>query len=186
MNELDTLIRQQLLRWPGMVETRWDVLRHLYLVIGNGFDWVDGRLVEYDIDSYDEDVARAEFFADIEEKEGHLANTMTGRRLRNNLNAEVALLRAQRQVRLDHLDTIAVMGHSYRPEQIGYADVRSMISPRYSKAFTVPEGAEESFRRGASEALRTVNAALWAFEGQWKEVELRNAVLGQIKKLNQP
>ncbi len=38
-------IRELLLEYPSLFKSRGDVLHHLFCVIGNGYEWVDGELV---------------------------------------------------------------------------------------------------------------------------------------------
>ena len=39
-------IRESLLYYPGIFDNALDVLHHMYCVIGNGYEWVNGELVE--------------------------------------------------------------------------------------------------------------------------------------------
>ena len=43
---LQNNIRESLLYYPGIFDNALDVLHHMYCVIGNGYKWVNGELVE--------------------------------------------------------------------------------------------------------------------------------------------
>jgi hypothetical protein len=44
----ETTIRRSLWRYPSLFANRADVLYHLFCIIGNGYDWVNGELVGID------------------------------------------------------------------------------------------------------------------------------------------
>jgi len=43
---LEENIRWSLLMYPTIHKSRGDVLHHMYFVLGNGYEWVDGRLID--------------------------------------------------------------------------------------------------------------------------------------------
>lgn len=43
---VENTIRQVLLLWPSISPNRFSVLEHLFITIGNGYEWQDGELVE--------------------------------------------------------------------------------------------------------------------------------------------
>lgn len=45
MNVVET-IQTLLLNYPTLFKTRMNCLEHMFLVVGSGFDWVDGELVD--------------------------------------------------------------------------------------------------------------------------------------------
>lgn len=55
--------------------TRQKCLDHLFCVIGNGYEWKDGELIDTDVD---ERVTRYTFIKDIEHAEPSLETKMTG------------------------------------------------------------------------------------------------------------
>lgn len=46
MASVERVVRNDLLLWPSLLVNRFSVLHHLFCVIGNGFEWKDGELVE--------------------------------------------------------------------------------------------------------------------------------------------
>ena len=46
MASVEQTVRNDLLLWPSIHVNRFSVLHHLFCVIGNGFEWKDGELVE--------------------------------------------------------------------------------------------------------------------------------------------
>lgn len=181
MTELDTLVRRMLLAYPMLFATRWDVLRHLYLVIGNGYHWADGRLVSASDRDETEEALRGAFFRDLDEFD----QEMCYRSARPDAAAEQALRRARRAFQLDHLDEIVHEGqHDAFPGALRGALTAGLASPAYSLAFTVPDGAEESFRRGAEEALRGLLPILLQLVELGAPMgDLRSATVNQIRKL---
>jgi len=43
---LEKNIRWALLSYPSLFQTRGDVLTSLYFVVGNGYDWIEGQLID--------------------------------------------------------------------------------------------------------------------------------------------
>jgi len=46
MASVEQTVRNDLLLWPSIHVNRFSVLHHLFCVIGNGYEWKDGELVE--------------------------------------------------------------------------------------------------------------------------------------------
>jgi len=46
MASVEQIVRNDLLLWPSIHVNRFSVLHHLFCVIGNGYEWKDGELVE--------------------------------------------------------------------------------------------------------------------------------------------
>ena len=53
MNSVDLLVENLIAQYPSIFGSRTSVLHHLFLVLGNGFEWHKGKLV----DKYKESVA---------------------------------------------------------------------------------------------------------------------------------
>lgn len=149
MTKLDALVRSALLHYPSLFGTRWDVLRHLYLVIGNGYEWIDGELVAVvGRDERTDEQAVAEFFSDIDTVRETFADYWDADYERRD-----TLKRRRRQFQLDNLGLIV---HESRMDADVPFDVASILlhtSPEYSHVFHVPDDAEPSFRAGAVEVL---------------------------------
>lgn len=45
MASVETTVRQVILAYPSLMETRADVLHHILCVLGSGYEWVDGEPV---------------------------------------------------------------------------------------------------------------------------------------------
>lgn len=178
MTELDDHIRRAMLRHPLIFDSRWAVLRHLYLVNGNGYEWENGRLVDvFDhLSPYPGDKAcRAAYFDDLDRLESQFASFPPV----PEIDRTDRLRRAKRQFVLDHLDDIALaddLGH----ERLSATDV-AHLSPQYAHAYNVPEDAEESYREGAVYVLRQV-AYTTQFMGPQGRVlhETTNRELGRL------
>jgi len=144
MTPLDQHIRRMMLSYPDLYPTRNQALRALFCRNGNGLTWKDGRIVDLFSDKpFDEEAARAAFFRtggiDAESEEGKL-------------------LHARRQFELETLDLrVKVPSREDRP------DAMLLLRTYYKKGWlgmNVPEDAEESYRRGALEALRDAATTL--------------------------
>ena len=42
-NEVDEFVKQSILGYPSLNSSRFSVLKHVFCVLGNGYDWEDGR-----------------------------------------------------------------------------------------------------------------------------------------------
>ncbi len=158
MNALDELVRRSLLSYPLIFATRWDVLRHLFLVIGNGYDWLGGQLVDEFARPFDEEQARATFFEDLDSLEAEFGESPDSR-----------LRRAQRQLQFDHIDDLVEESPHMRGQQITVMDLYA-LSPEYAQVFCVPDDVEPSFRDGAIEVLSSLNKHLYLAAVQFKEL----------------
>ena len=54
MASVEKTIKNELLLWPAINVNRLSVLHHLFCVIGNGFEWKDGELVETGLEDFKE------------------------------------------------------------------------------------------------------------------------------------
>lgn len=170
LNKLDQLVRASMLRYPLLFGTRWDVLHHLYLVIGNGFEWRDGELVSaFDEDEPTEEQCRAEFFRDLD-------------KMAAQFGAD-PLARARRQFQLDHLDLLVHERRSDSGRRIRFDDV-VQISLKYSKAFTVPDDVEDSFKAGAVEVLGELIPGLYYLEQCGQDRCVRAAAGRELQRLD--
>lgn len=178
MTELDSLVRQSILRHPSLFTTRWQVLEHLYLVIGNGYEWSNGRLVSVFDDEKSEDECVAEFFRDIDEFQSQFPD-MPG-------HDTHTLRRRRRQFVLDNLDLLT---HERRIDSGIRFDAERVISttpPEYSHAFHVPHDVEPSFRAGAIETLGELIPGLYFAEALGKDRGLRRASVAELHRLDGP
>jgi hypothetical protein len=168
MNKLDVLVRDSMLRWPLIMTCRWDVLRHLYMTIGNGFEWQNGELIcvfadhpEY---SKSEEQCIAEFFDDIDERledRRRWTERCPGLELDGEADWD-KLDRARRQFQLSHIDLLVAEKGLASSRQVGLLDMQ-MIDKKYSHALTVPDDVEDSFLDGAVEVLGTYARTLYPF-----------------------
>lgn len=171
LSKLDTLVRRSILRYPLIFPTRWHVLRHLYLVYGNGYEWSGGELVAVFDEEKDEAQCVADFFTDLDA----LQEQFTG--------LDDALRRRRRQFILDNLDLLV---HEKRHDsgiRFGWEDVAA-VSLNYSAAFHVPDDAEESFRAGAVEVLRELASGLSYAHMQGQDGGLHAAASAELERLD--
>lgn len=156
LSKLDALVRSLLLRYPSLFGTRWDVLSHLYLVIGNGYEWSNGELVEVFRDERTDEQAAAEFFSDIDKFRTTFAASWDAVDERRD-----TLKRRRRQFQLDNLDLIVHEPRNDAPGSFNAAKILVYTSLDYSHVFRVPDDAEPSFRDGAVEVLSEVIQGLY-------------------------
>jgi hypothetical protein len=156
---LDRTVREMLLEYPTLFATRWDALVHLYIVIGNGYEWRPGpdgaELADVCSEPFDETRARARFFRDLDDADARRAQWRAefGTGLHGE-DGDARLARARRQFQLDHLDDL-VHERRMNTGRLGLTmETMRQISLTYSAMFTVPDDAEPSFRSGAVEVLR--------------------------------
>lgn len=177
MSPLDRLVRQSLLSYPLLFPSRWDVLLHLFLVIGNGYEWENGRLVSVmEREEFDEARARATFFRDLDELED-----------RTGTRPEDILRRARRQFQLDHIDDLVREDWvDVRPGGLS-ASMFLQVNTEYSHAFDVPDDVEESFRAGAIEVLMVVRQSMEYVGMRFgpQAVDIAAAAQGQLDRLRQ-
>jgi len=170
--QLDRLVRESILRWPSLFGTRWDVLRHLYLVIGNGYEWHAGVLrAVCDDGEFSEERCRSRFFRDLD---GFVAKF--------GPDDHDILRRARRQFVLDHLDLLVNEPRIDSGARIGAEDV-ALISLDYSAAFNVPGDAEESFLDGAVEVLGELVPGLYYLEQCGQDRGVRAAAGRELERL---
>ena len=144
MTPLDLHIRQMMLSYPDLYASRNQALRGLFCRSSNGMGWKDGRIVDlFSDNAFDEDAARAAFFR---------ANGI------DTESCEGRLLHARRQFELETLDLRVKV-----PSREDSPDVMALLRS-YNKTgwlgMNVPENAEESYRLGALETLRSVATTL--------------------------
>lgn len=56
MNHFDQLVKDSIIGYTVLFQTRWQVLRHIFLVNGNGYEWdMNGNLVHFSKNSEEKD-----------------------------------------------------------------------------------------------------------------------------------
>lgn len=56
MNHFDQLVKESIIGYTVLFQTRWQVLRHIFLVNGNGYEWdMNGNLVHFSRNSEEKD-----------------------------------------------------------------------------------------------------------------------------------
>ncbi len=169
MNKLDTQVRQSLLGYPLIFATRADVLEHMFLVVGNGYEWVGGSLVDVFDKGFDETRAREKFFFDVDRMEADFG-----------VDASSRLARARRQFQYDNIEDLVFERGTAQP----MSTTRIMaISVEHSHAFTVPDDVEESFKAGAIEVLGNLIPALYYAEKLGQDRGIRAAAQEQYRRL---
>jgi hypothetical protein len=46
VNKVDAQVRKSMAAYPDLYDNRFDVLHHIFCVLGNGYEWVNGEPVE--------------------------------------------------------------------------------------------------------------------------------------------
>lgn len=110
LTPFDKFVRQSLLRWPVLFKTRSDVMRHTFLCNGNALRWEDGIIKSYDDPPEDwEAHARANFMNHLDDEVKSFDKRLfTIPDLRERNEAIWDYKRAELQMRLDHIDGIAM------------------------------------------------------------------------------
>lgn len=143
MTPLDRHIREMMLSYPALYATRNQALHCLFCKNGNGLTWRGGRIIDPHARPFVEALARAAYFDGTE---------------KHPLTTREKLERARRQFHLDTLDLRVIT-----PDRDLRLDAMLLLRSYHRHgwlAMNVPEDAEESYRKGALEALEDVAATL--------------------------
>lgn len=101
MADVETTVRDGILRYPGLFSSRASVLHHILCVIGNGYEWVDGEAVA-------EDKNREVWTAEAEKAdEGNAWIYMRPKELQAALLAHLDTQIAEQQAIVDNVDALA-------------------------------------------------------------------------------
>lgn len=191
MNKLDTLVRQCLLAYPTLFQTRWHALEHIYVGNGTGYEWEstpDGSVVMSVCGGrpFSEKRARRAFFRDCDENEAR--NEKDRERYGDALSELVDLCtknatleRRRREFMLEHLDLIVFEDSRYR------VHAENVIARIYHpRCLNVPDDAEPSFRKGALEVLDALIPALYHAERGGKDHDWRAKFVAERNRLTPP
>lgn len=153
-------IREAKLAYPSLFGSAASVLNHLYLVIGNGYDWVDGGLVEICDDGKGVRV-REMLLAGVpeskikklvakEDRERH--EEMFGKydRERRERRKQYSLMMRFRLWRLDRELAISSKNESSKPS----GSIHPYPICEYSALWDIPDDAKPDWVAGAYEAAR--------------------------------
>jgi hypothetical protein len=172
MNKLDKAIKKAMLTYPTVYPTRERFLSHVFLVIGNGYDWNNGVLVSY---GGRVPKNREEFVSDIIERITHTTEQSDKRikeyndesglfgkldeetlkkvtdREAERLAERLEDLQDELKTRYDMFDNIkkyvALQATEYKNP--GYYEMN--ICKPYAKICNIPDDIEESWLNGAIE-----------------------------------
>jgi hypothetical protein len=173
MNKLDKAIKNAMLTYPTVYPTRERFLSHVFLVIGNGYDWNNGVLVSYgDIRVFKN---REEFVSDIDKRITHAIEQSDKRikeyndesdpfdkldeetlkkvtdREAERLAERLEDLQDELKTRYDMFDNIKkyVAAQATEYKNPGYYEMN--ICKPYAKICNIPDDIEESWLDGAIE-----------------------------------
>lgn len=173
MNKLDKAIKKAMLTYPTVYPTRERFLSHVFLVIGNGYDWNNGVLVSYgDIRVFKN---REEFVSDIDKRITHAIEQSDKRikeyndesdpfdkldeetlkkvtdREAERLAERLEDLQDELKTRYDMFDNIKkyVAAQATEYKNPGYYEMN--ICKPYAKICNIPDDIEESWLDGAIE-----------------------------------
>jgi hypothetical protein len=199
LTKLDQHVKRAMLQYPTLYKTRTEVLVHLYLVLGNGYDWIKGELR----DKYEEKRPLAMRYDDLEE--GYLEErfgTLEQRYLdgdaeidpetvealrkmdaerREELRTRNEAERAQRRAREEHIDVLCQSSPGFEPLRSGHYESPNSIIDLTNSGYLFarfPSVVEKSFRDGAVEVL---NAVLMTEAGTDAEMKLIQVLRARIK-----
>jgi len=172
MNKLDKAIKQAMLTYPTVFPTRERFLSHVFLCIGNGYDWVNGVLVSDSSGRVPKN--REDFVSDIVERITY-ATEQSDKRIKEynesgpfgkldeetlkkvtdreteRLAERLEDLQDELVTRYDMFDNINkyVMTKATEYKNPGYYEMN--ICKPYAKICNIPDDIEESWLNGAIE-----------------------------------
>ncbi len=153
---LDDVVWRSIWYYPGMFSDGGRVLHHLYCVIGNGYEWVDGRLAAL-CDEEDDD---RDVFSNEDEVLKHIGEGASLADLRRQQLIDVRRRNAEVFFRRDQVDLLCLdRGRRW-----------SNLYPlyEYSKLADVPNDAATDFVTGARMAIDL--AFGWLFDFDLKKI----------------
>lgn len=148
-----------LLRYPSIFPDPLNVSIHLFAIIGNGYDWVDGELVDcYEPEKTDEPLTMkySDAIEDSElDKEMKALDSMAGFYIERKLKDEATL--ARMKFIEDNIDQILETGPNtqFFGSSTSYY-YKKGICTKYAKAFYFPDNIKEDWAK-----------ALYKFLEQW-------------------
>lgn len=176
-------------KWRSIFPSYASVLNHMFCVIGNGYEWVNGELVTDPIESENyiltckrDSTFMKRLILDIEKK-----NLEDEQRDKAWLDGLPSLVRNElKKVSFDNYRSV------YEPEDIekrlGIVDISANdvypLSERFSHMFTIPENATMPFKKLCLQAINMVIQA--KPEGNrfpWNEIMTSNEYAEQNKML---
>lgn len=215
LTKLDQHVKRSMLQYPTLYKTRTEVLVHLYLVLGNGYDWIKGELRDKYAEREDRKRPLAMRYDDLEE--GYLEERFgtfeqryldgdkeidpetvealrkmdAERREESRVRNEAE--RAQRRAREEHIDVLCQGSPGgFEPLRSGHYESPNSIIGLTNSGYLFarfPSVVEKSYRDGAVEVL---NAVLMTDAGTDAEMKLIRILRDRIKngepvgKLEQP
>lgn len=152
--KLKELIERSIKRYPRMYLSRTDVLEHLFVVNGNGYEWVGGELVDACEDLYPEGYIPG----DVQLKEMRksmqllmdkivLALTKDGKPLPKNIQRMMAKDKAEKEVKFN-----------WRKTAERTVPMRNNPYPlcEYAKLVTLPPDIKPDYKAAAAEVTRMI------------------------------
>jgi len=160
----DHFVRDQLLRNPSTLKTRFDVLMAVFIETGGGYFWENGKVSSMSGNRKSAAQAERDFFQ----------NTTPGTAEYN-----------RRKLQLEQLDLVCVEPQYQSGGQIDALYLMGTFKIPLALATNVPDDAEDSFRRGVAEALFEASQCLYNAEVNMeleRAAQLRRAMSAHIMK----
>ena len=149
--------------YPSLYQCKLDVTKHLFQCYGNGYEWIDGELVDEfhdrsiplpDSEVFEDEEAEVKKFMEEHKDDWdnpnlkkYYAESIEGIRLkvrRNNMEAQHARVNCELMAR-----TI----HNYKTHESGFMDVIPFDLCQYSAICTVPEDVKEDWLKGITDEI---------------------------------
>lgn len=163
MDRLSEFVKAGMLNYPSIYPSRLAVLRHTYLVLGNGLDWVDGEDGAVLSDPYAERGSLVMVYDDLDErvaKWGMREGLPGATEFNASIAATVAEQRNERRYREANIDMLACTPDNVTLLSNSHYDnarnIIGYIQTGYLAFGKWPEKVEPSFFVGALEVLDAV------------------------------
>lgn len=108
--DVDHTVREDIWNYPMLFKSRSDVLHHLFYVIGNGYEWFNGELVDK--------------FPDLQKNDDHCINNDENHPLLGDIhrqwNQEARLIRSEIDERVKLLAPLSGSGNRYPASDVAF------------------------------------------------------------------
>ena len=175
LNKVDQHIKSLMLTYPGLFKCRMDVLKHLFMVNGNGYEWDDMGCLAQRMSMNGEVSALNMDFSDLEEEQAELDKQVADNptdALRSYYAAKQARLKrcfAERRIIAEEIDLYAVEHVMREDDKFGVEWLKD-FSPNYCVLSDAPfEKLDPEWAAAAEEALMVARNALWRVLGMYSD-----------------
>jgi hypothetical protein len=151
---VDETVRNFILRYPSLFPNRLAVLEHLLVVIGNGFEWVDGVPVETMPDNTEPWTAEYEWTMVQSSFTAGMLDIMTPHDLQKFKQEHIEPL--QRVV-----NEVDRRMHSMDPKELRTGEFHPYPRSKYAMVLTAPEDITDEWAEACVEMLDVLTAHGW-------------------------